>query len=83
MKHHEPLDQVVGYSGMAEMLGVGRRAPAVWRQRNQLPEPDFEAINGGPAWWRSTVIRWAVKTNRARRLVHEADQALAAELAER
>lgn len=77
VEHDDALDAVVGYRGMAEMLGVGSRAPAVWRQRKQLPVPDFEEINGSPAWYRTTVIRWAVDTGRCERLVHASDRAMA------
>lgn len=74
------LPEIVGYRGMAQMLGVGKRAPAVWRQRGQLPPPDYPEINGAPAWNRWTVIQWAVETDRAFRLVHEVDRRTAIDL---
>ncbi len=57
----EPVE-LVGLSEIAERLGVLRGTVDQWRHRDILPAPDFMA--GGPAWWWSTIQRWAETTGR-------------------
>lgn len=61
----EILDlQILGVSELPVFLGVERTTAHVWGYRKQLPEADFDSINGFRAWKRNTVLRWAAETNR-------------------
>jgi hypothetical protein len=54
----------IGISELAEMFGVKPSTVHMWRYRDQMPEPDYPAINGHPAWDRSVIIAWAFDTGR-------------------
>lgn len=55
---------VLGRVEIAKLLEVDTRTPHAWSARGRLPEPDYEAVNAGPAWDRATIIEWAVRTGR-------------------
>ena len=57
-------NDVIGRVEIAKLLGVETRTPHAWSARGRLPEPDFESVNAGPAWKRSSIIKWAVETGR-------------------
>lgn len=52
---------LVGYSEIAERLGVSRRTVETWRQREILPEPEW-IVSGSPIWRGATITRWTEKT---------------------
>lgn len=61
----DELPQIaVGMRQIAQMLGVDRRTPSKWRYRKVLPPPDHTPVNNGPAWLRTTILRWADDTGR-------------------
>lgn len=55
---------VLGLVEIAELLGVDKRTPHAWFYRDLMPEPDHPSVNGGRAWNRETVVRWAALTGR-------------------
>lgn len=55
---------VLGRIEIAKLLEVDTRTPHAWLARGLMPPPDHECVNGGPAWDRSTILAWAVKTGR-------------------
>jgi hypothetical protein len=55
---------VLGRVEIAKLLRVETRTPHAWTTRGLLPDPDFEQVNGGPAWNRATIVEWAVRTGR-------------------
>jgi hypothetical protein len=55
---------VLGLVEVAELLGVDKRTPHAWFYRGLLPEPEHESVNGGRAWDRPTIVRWAAVTGR-------------------
>lgn len=57
-------DTPVGRVEIAKLLDVDDRTPHAWMARGLLPRPDFEKVNGSPAWRRSTIVAWAVHTRR-------------------
>jgi len=59
-----PQPQIYGRFEIAELLDVDSRTPHAWSHRGLLPPPDHVSVNNGPAWDRSTIIRWAVETGR-------------------
>lgn len=54
---------LVGVREIAERLGVPRGTVAIWRHREQMPEPEW-TISSGPVWRWATIERWAEKTGR-------------------
>lgn len=58
-----PKEMPLGLSEIAQLCGVSRRTPEVWRARGVLPEPDG-MVSGSPLWWRETVTTWATATGR-------------------
>lgn len=57
--------QVVGRSELPHFLRLkSSHTASAWQQRDQLPEPDYESVNGNVAWRRLTVVRWAARTGR-------------------
>jgi hypothetical protein len=59
---------VVGKPEIAAMFHVKRQTPSQWKTRKQLPPPDHPPVNGGEAWYRDTILRWAVDEGRVGRL---------------
>lgn len=55
---------VLGLQEIADLLGTAPKTPHTWLYRGNLPTPDYERVNGHPAWDRDTILRWAKKTNR-------------------
>lgn len=55
---------VLGRVEISKLLGVDTRTPHTWHSRGLMPPPDVESVNGGPAWFSDTVIKWAVTTGR-------------------
>lgn len=55
---------VLGRVEIADLLDVETRTPHAWYARKLMPKPDFESVNGGPAWKRETIIMWAAHTGR-------------------
>lgn len=53
----------MGPRELAEFLGVKRATVQQWSFRGVLPERDY-TVGGFPAWEKSTVIEWAIKTGR-------------------
>lgn len=49
------------------LFAVAPRTPHVWRDRGELPPPD-EQVNAGDAWSRETILLWAVRTGRVKRI---------------
>lgn len=58
------LNAPYGRIEIAELLDVDKRTPHAWMNRGVLPAPDFEHVNGSPAWLGSTIIAWAARTGR-------------------
>jgi len=56
--------QVLGLVEIADLLGVDKRTPHAWVYRGLMPDPDHPSVNGGRAWNRDTVVRWAALTGR-------------------
>lgn len=56
--------QVYGRLEMADLFEVDSRTGHAWYHRKLLPPPDHEAVNGGPAWDRSTLVEWGARTGR-------------------
>jgi len=56
--------KVLGLVEIAKLLGVDKRTPHAWFYRGLMPEPDHESVNGGRAWDRVSVVRWAAVTGR-------------------
>jgi len=56
--------RVLGLVEIAEFLEVDKRTPYAWVYRGKMPEPDHPEVNGGKAWDRETVVRWAAETGR-------------------
>jgi hypothetical protein len=56
--------EILGIAEIAELLKVKPRTPHLWKYRGQLPEPDFESVNGCSAWHRDTILLWASETGR-------------------
>lgn len=55
---------VLGRVEIADLLEVDKRTPHAWYQRGLLPAPDHAEVNGGPAWDRVTILKWAYDTGR-------------------
>lgn len=67
----EGFPKYVGLREIADMLGVEKRTPTVWRDRSRkghmnppMPEPEFTVSGDRPVWSKSKIIRWARKTGR-------------------
>lgn len=60
----EVEDMVIGKREMAGLLDVKVDTPKKWALRGLLPKPDHPPVNGGDAWRRSTIERWARATGR-------------------
>lgn len=58
--------QPIGYQEIAELLDVKDTTVRMWKWGDKLPEPDYDAVHGFPAWEMETIIRWAGVTCRAR-----------------
>lgn len=80
---HDP--RPVGKRELADLLGVNRGTPQLWKQRGLLPPADWPSVNGSEAWALDTVLVWAARTGRleslppnlrprARRLAAEANR---------
>lgn len=54
----------VGVMEIAARLGVKDRSVHMWKRRDRLPAPDYDAINGGIAWEWATILWWAGETGR-------------------
>ena len=61
---NRPLD-IVGLTEIADLLGVDRGTPRIWRYRGIMPEPDGW-VSGYPAWRRSSIVKWARDTGRGK-----------------
>lgn len=48
--------------GIARLLHVSKHTPNQWRNRKVLPEPDYKFQS--PLWQKSTIIKWAMETER-------------------
>lgn len=59
-----PTAIVLGRIEIANLLKVDTRTPSAWTARGLMPPPDHAAVNGNPAWDRTTIINWAAKTGR-------------------
>lgn len=57
-------ERPLGMSDVAELLEVKRGTVAQWRTRGQFLEPEL-VVGGSPAWWESSVRRWAAESGRA------------------
>lgn len=58
------VEEPVGAVEIAARLDVQRATVDRWRQRDILPAPEM-TVGGRPAWWWSTILRWARATGRA------------------
>jgi ParB/RepB/Spo0J family partition protein len=56
-------ERALGLAEIADRLGAQSNTVKAWRARGTLPAPDFE-LSGVPAWWSSTIDRWAIETGR-------------------
>lgn len=56
---------VVDSTEIARRLGVKRDTVLVWRQRQEMIEPDW-FISGAPAWLWRRVKKWAEENGRGR-----------------
>ena len=63
MNQYRQPDTLVDLHAIALLLTVEAGTVRQWRQRNQLPEPDYQ-LRVGPVWWRSTIVAWAKQTGR-------------------
>lgn len=54
----------LGGAEVAGLLEVKRGTVRIWQFRGVFPPPDWEEVNGLPAWRRSTILRWARRTGR-------------------
>lgn len=54
---------VVGFTEIAERLGVAPETPSTWRVRGDLPEPDL-MLGICPGWLWVSVQEWAGRTGR-------------------
>lgn len=61
----EPEDPV-GAAEVGDRLGYERRSVHMMLRRGNLPEPDYESINGIRAWKWRTILWWAGETGRLR-----------------
>lgn len=72
---NRPLPDVLGMDEIAELLGVGRRTPYVWRERAAAKRgaggdsPDLFPVEDAtvcrvPIWRRSVIVEWAQRTGR-------------------
>ena len=59
-------DDLIGLKEIAELLGVARQTPRIWRHRGILPEPAAE-LSSGPVWYRSTILEWSQRTGHPRK----------------
>ena len=64
------LDAPIGRGEFAELLGLNRRAGYGWTYRDRLPPPEWDGVvaNAGPVWRVGTLLLWAARTDRLRRL---------------
>lgn len=56
-------DRVLGLIDIADVLGARVQTVHQWNARKLLPPPDMH-VSHRPAWWQSTIMRWAESTNR-------------------
>jgi len=56
--------KVLGLVEIAQLLGVEKRTPHAWFYRDLMPDPDYPCVNGGRAWDRTAIIKWAATTGR-------------------
>lgn len=54
---------LIGLTDIADMLGVKRETPGIWRYRGVLLEPDL-VVGRKPMWLRERVVAWARETGR-------------------
>ena len=59
-----PVRLVVGRSEMWKVLDCAKHTPYQWSNRNVLPPPDHEPVNGKPTWTTARIIQWAHNTHR-------------------
>lgn len=55
------------YLGLAEismLFGVEEGTTWRWQQREILPQPDFLISGRAPAWERSRIVAWGIRTGR-------------------
>lgn len=55
----------MGAQEVADFLGVKRGTVHQWQYRKNFPPPDWESVNGAPAWNEQTIVGWAIATGRA------------------
>lgn len=63
MPEPPPRDVPVGAREIAELLHVKPQTVHAWSTRGVLPAADL-TVHGRPAWWRSTILAWAHRTDR-------------------
>lgn len=56
--------RLVGIIEIAQMLSVRRGTIDAWRNRGQLPEPEW-VVSGTPIWRAETIGAWAASTGRS------------------
>lgn len=49
--------ELLGIQELAELFGKPTNTVRQWRQRGQLPPPDY-MVSGTPIWERSTIDAW-------------------------
>lgn len=59
-----PRPQPVGKKEVAQFADVKLRTVHTWRQRKNLPEPDYPSVNGSGAWELATIALWMARTGR-------------------
>ena len=59
-----PASWPLGAPEIGKFLNVGPRTVHAWRHRGVMPDPDYPAVNGHPAWRSDTVRSWAIATGR-------------------
>lgn len=59
-------NEPIGVAEVAELLGVKDRTVHMWKWREVMPPPDYDAVNRSHAWKYGTILAWAAATNRLR-----------------
>jgi hypothetical protein len=62
--------RVVGAVEIADLMKVKLQTVHAWKQRDQLPPPDYESVNGYSAWLYDTILHWAGQTGRLNKSRH-------------
>jgi hypothetical protein len=56
----------LGVAEIGALLGIADRSVHQAIRRRTLPDAQFASVNGGRAWSRETIVRWAGESGRIR-----------------